>query len=240
MKNELISQVTAFYNECFGATPQHIVLSPGRINIIGEHIDYNDGYVLPAAIDKYVCFAVSPREDGKCIIIAKDIEGRYELNINDELKPIDEMWVNYFLGVLHQLQGREGLKGFSIVFSSMVPMGAGLSSSAALECGFAFALNEMFGLGLTKEQSALIGQKSEHTFVGVNCGIMDQFASVFGKAGHVIKLDCNTLEYEYHKADFQEYALLLLDSRVKHTHLTSGYNDRRREVEKGLAILKSH
>jgi galactokinase (EC 2.7.1.6) len=130
--------------------------------------------------------------------------------------------------------------GFNAVFSSSVPIGSGLSSSAAVECGFAYAFNKMFALGLTKEEIALIGQKSEHTFVGVNCGIMDQFASVFGKKNNVIKLDCNTLEYEYHKADFKKYSLLLLDSNVKHTHLTSGYNDRRNEVEQGLAIIKSH
>jgi galactokinase len=240
MEKELVQQVTAFYNECFDAGPQYIVLSPGRINIIGEHVDYNDGFVLPAAIDKYVCFAMSPNEDGKCMIVAKDIDDQYVFDVNDELKPVDKMWANYLLGVLHQLQGRDGLKGFNVVFSSTLPMGAGLSSSAALECGFAFALNEMFGLGLTKEQIALIGQKSEHTFVGVNCGIMDQFASVFGKKGQVIKLDCNTLEYDYHNADLKDYTLLLLDSCVKHTHLTSGYNDRRREVEEGLTILKQH
>jgi galactokinase len=127
-----------------------------------------------------------------------------------------------------------------MVFSSTIPMGAGLSSSAALECGIGYAMSKMFDLKLTKEEIALIGQKSEHTFVGVNCGIMDQFASVFGKKNQVIKLDCTTLEHEFHKADFKKYALLLLDSNVKHTHLTSGYNVRRQEVEQGLAILKQH
>jgi len=130
--------------------------------------------------------------------------------------------------------------GVNIVFSSTIPMGSGLSSSAALECGIGYLMNELFDLNLTKEEISLIGQKSEHTFVGVNCGIMDQFASVFGKKNKVIKLDCNTLEYEYHKADFKKYSLLLLDSNVKHTHLTSGYNDRRNEVEQGLAIIKHH
>jgi galactokinase len=119
-------------------------------------------------------------------------------------------------------------------------MGAGLSSSAALECGIGYAMNTLFDLGLTKEEIALIGQKSEHTFVGVNCGIMDQFASVFGKKNKVIKLDCNTLEYQYYTADFKKYSLLLLDSNVKHTHLTSGYNVRRQEVEEGLRIIKEH
>jgi galactokinase len=132
------------------------------------------------------------------------------------------------------------MQGFDMVFSSTIPMGAGLSSSAALECGIGYAMSKMFDLKLTKEAIALIGQKSEHTFVGVNCGIMDQFASVFGKKNQVIKLDCTTLEHEFHKADFKKYALLLLDSNVKHTHLTSGYNVRRQEVEQGLAILKQH
>lgn len=149
------------------------------------------------------------------------------------------MWANYILGVIHQLKGRSNaLKGVHVVFSSTIPMGAGLSSSAALECGIGYMFNYMFDLGLSKEDIALIGQKSEHTFVGVNCGIMDQFASVFGKKNSVIKLDCNTLEYEYHKADFKDFSLLLLDSNVKHTHLTSGYNTRRQEVEAGLAVLK--
>ncbi len=241
MKKKLVQLVTASFKEKFAAEPGYIFLSPGRINIIGEHVDYNDGYVLPAAINKYVCFAVSENEDGQCNLYAKDLDESYSFNLNDDLKPVEQMWVNFFLGVLFQIKERGfALKGFNISFSSTVPMGAGLSSSAAVECGFGYALNKIFNLGLTKQDIALIGQKAEHTFVGVNCGIMDQFASVFGKKNHVIKLDCNTLEYEYHKADFKDYALLLLDSKVKHTHLTSGYNDRRNEVEKGLAILKKH
>lgn len=241
MKKKLVQQVTASFKEQFNAEPGYVFLSPGRINIIGEHVDYNDGYVLPAAINKYVCFAVSENEDGQNTFFAKDLNESYSFNLNDELKPVDKMWVNFFLGVLQQMKERGfAMKGLNIAFSSTVPMGAGLSSSAAVECGYAFALNKIFDLGLTKEEIALIGQKSEHTYVGVNCGIMDQFASVFGKKNKVIKLDCNTLEYEYHNADFKDYALLLLDSKVKHTHLTSGYNDRRNEVEQGLAILKEH
>ena len=241
MKKKLVGQVTAYFNEYFKSAPQYIFLSPGRINIIGEHVDYNDGFVLPAAINKYVCFAVSQSEDTKCTLIAKDLDETYTFDLNDTLVPVEQMWVNFFLGVLQQLKDRGfAMTGFNIVFSSTVPMGAGLSSSAAVECGFGYALNKIFSLGLSREEIALIGQKSEHTFVGVNCGIMDQFASVFGKKNKVIKLDCNTLEYEYHNADFKEYALLLLDSKVKHTHLTSGYNDRRNEVEKGLAQLKAH
>lgn len=241
MKKKLIKETSQKFEKVFQKTPDYIFLSPGRINIIGEHIDYNDGFVLPAAINKYICFAISKNENSECAIIAKDLNETFNFNWNDELKPIDKMWVNYILGVLYQLKDKKyEMHGFNMVFSSTIPMGAGLSSSAALECGIGFALDTIFNLGLSKKEIALIGQKSEHTFVGVNCGIMDQFASVFGKKNKVIKLDCTTLDYEYYKADFKKYSLLLFDSKVKHTHLTSGYNVRRKEVEKGLSILKKN
>ncbi len=241
MKKKLIQHTSEHFEKLFQKKPEHIFLSPGRINIIGEHVDYNDGFVLPAAINKYVCIAISANESSKTKIIAKDLNEIFEFDLNHQLVPNPEMWINYILGVLQQFKDKNlSIKGFNAVFSSTVPIGAGLSSSAAVECGFAFALNKIFQCHLSKQEIALIGQKSEHTFVGVNCGIMDQFASVFGKKNKVIKLDCNTLEYEYYKADFKKYSLLLLDSNVKHTHLTSGYNDRRNEVEKGLAIIKQH
>src|SRR6476620_4711128 len=189
--HELIKNTTESFRQRFNASPDAICMSPGRINIIGEHIDYNAGYVLPAAIDKYICFAVSLTNDDTCTIIAKDIADEYQFNLNETLKPIEKRWMNYMLGVLQQYKEMSlKLKGFNIVFSSSIPDGAGLSSSAALECGFAFVLNELLDLKLSKEQIALIGQKSEHTFAGVMCGIMDQFASVFGKENQVIKLDC--------------------------------------------------
>ncbi|NHM01837.1 galactokinase [Flavobacterium difficile] len=240
MKKKLIQNTSEHFEKLFQKKPEHIFLSPGRINIIGEHVDYNDGFVLPAAINKYICFAISKNENSECALVAKDLNEVYQFDLKDTLQPIDKMWVNYILGVLQQLK-EKGLKlnGFTIVFSSTIPMGAGLSSSAALECGIAYAMNNMFDLNLSKEEIALIGQKAEHTFAGVNCGIMDQFASVFGKKNKVIKLDCTTLAYEYHKANFKEYQLVLFDSCVKHTHLTSGYNDRRNEVEQGLAIIKA-
>ena len=241
MKKKLIKQTTEHFEKNFQNKPEHIFLSPGRINIIGEHVDYNDGFVLPAAINKYVCIAISKNTDSQCKIIAKDLNEIFQFDLNDTLVPNSEMWINYILGVLQQFKERNlNFKGFNAVFSSTVPIGAGLSSSAAVECGFAYSINKLSDFGLTKEEIALIGQKSEHTFVGVNCGIMDQFASVFGKKDCVIKLDCNTLEYEYHKANFKDYSLLLLDSCVKHTHLTSGYNDRRNDVEQGLATIKKH
>lgn len=241
MKKKLVQNTSEHFEKSFQNKPEHIFLSPGRINIIGEHVDYNDGFVLPAAINKYVCISISANKNSDCKIISKDLNEVFEFNLKNTLVPNQIMWINYILGVLQQLKEQKQFEnGFNAVFSSSVPIGSGLSSSAAVECGFAYAFNKMFALGLTKEEIALIGQKSEHTFVGVNCGIMDQFASVFGKKDKVIKLDCNTLAYEYHKADFKKYSLLLLDSNVKHTHLTSGYNDRRNEVEQGLAIIKSH
>ncbi|MBD3581828.1 galactokinase [Flavobacterium selenitireducens] len=239
-KKKLIENTASHFAQVFNAQPAHIFLAPGRINIIGEHVDYNDGYVLPAAINKYICFAVSANDSGEVNFVAKDLSDAHHFRLSDEIKPIDKMWANYMLGVLSQLKEKGlRLQGFDVVFSSNIPMGAGLSSSAALECGFGYMLNKLFSLGLSKKEIALIGQQSEHTFAGVNCGIMDQFASVFGKKDHVFKLDCNTLEHDYHPADFTEYSVFLLDSKVKHTHLTSGYNDRRREAAEGLDILKS-
>ncbi len=241
MKKKLIKSTTENFKSIFAKNPKHIFLSPGRINIIGEHIDYNDGFVLPAAVNKYVCIAISPSEDFNCKIVAIDLDAVFEFNINEKIVPNEKMWVNYILGVINQFKEKKLIiNGFNAVFSSTIPIGAGLSSSAAVECGFAFAINSLNNCKLTLETLALIGQKSEHTFVGVNCGIMDQFASVFGKKNKVIKLDCNTLEYKYYNGDLKNYTFLLLDSNVKHTHLTSGYNDRRIEVETGLKILKQH
>ncbi|HEX9980187.1 MAG TPA: galactokinase [Flavobacterium sp.] len=237
---QLATKARAHFEQRFGSAPEYIFLSPGRINIIGEHVDYNDGFVLPAAVDKFVCIAISKAEGSTCTIFAMDIEEQFEFSLNDMLKPVAQMWANYFLGVVHQIKERKlPIKAFNAVFTSTVPIGAGMSSSAAVECGFGYAFNEMFSLGLDKKEIALIGQKSEHTFVGVNCGIMDQFASVFGKEGNVIKLDCNTLDYEYHKANLKQYTLLLLNSNVNHTLLSSNYNSRREEVEKGLSIIRN-
>lgn len=241
MKSQLVESTTAEFETQFGKKPKSIFLAPGRINIIGEHVDYNDGFVLPAAIDKYICFAITPLETSECVLVAKDLGETFTFNLKDKLKPVKQMWANFILGGLNQIQER-GLKvnGFQMVFSSTIPIGAGLSSSAALECGNIFSMNALFHLGLSKQDIALMGQKSSHTFVGVNCGIMDQFASVFGKKDQLIKLDCNSLEYEYYKADLSEYSFLLLDSNVKHEHLTSGYNVRRQEVEEGFKIIQSH
>lgn len=240
MNVELVYKTKAFFKNNFRNTPQKIVLSPGRINIIGEHIDYNDGYVLPAAIDKVICFAFEKTNAPTSTIVAIDLGESFEIDVTKEPNLSDTVWTNYFRGVLQQLQNKGIVVGnFNCAFSSSIPVGSGLSSSAALECGFLFGLNELFHLDIQPVDIALMGQSAEH-WVGINCGIMDQFSSVMGKANQVIKIDCRTLEYEYHKADFSDYSLLLFDSNVKHSLFSSAYNQRREECEQGLAILASH
>ncbi|KQT22516.1 galactokinase [Chryseobacterium sp. Leaf405] len=239
MQENLINQTKEAFRSTFESEPERIFLAPGRINIIGEHVDYSDGFVLPAAIDKHIYFAVKKTNDSQiCTFFAKDFNDSFSFNVKEKQAPVSQIWVNYLLGVFNAIQesGKE-IGGLQIAFSSTIPMGSGLSSSAALECGFAFILNELFDLNLTKKELALIGQKSEHTFVGVKCGIMDQFSSVLGKEHQVIMLDCNSLEHQYFEANLEGYSLVLFDSCVKHTHLTSGYNDRRNDVDKGKKIL---
>ena len=236
----LIKNTSHFFQETFGTTAEKTVLSPGRINIIGEHIDYNDGYVLPAAIDKIICFAFEKNNSNQSRIIAIDLNDEFEINLADPIELTDNMWTNYLRGVLKQLK-LKGFKveGFNCVFSSTIPVGSGLSSSAALECGFLFGLNELFNLNIKPVDIALMGQSAEH-WVGINCGIMDQFSSVMGLENKVIKIDCRTLEYEYHNADFNDYSLILFDSNVKHTLMTSAYNERREQCEEGIAIVTNN
>ena len=240
MNDILIKNTVAVFKKTFGTEPQKIVLSPGRINIIGEHIDYNDGYVLPAAIDKIICFAFEKSNSNTSRIIAIDLDDEFEINLDDPIELSDNVWTNYVRGVMLQLQNK-GFKfeGVNCVFSSSIPVGSGLSSSAALECGFLFGIKELYNLDIKPVDVALMGQSAEH-WVGINCGIMDQFSSVMGLENKVIKIDCRTLEYEYHDADFNEYSLILFDSNVKHSLMTSAYNQRREQCEEGIAILKAN
>ncbi|WP_027388768.1 galactokinase [Chryseobacterium gregarium] len=242
MHNTLISTAKTAFQSAFHSEPEHVFLSPGRINIIGEHVDYSDGFVLPAAIDKYICFAVKKQQGSEiCSLFAADLNESFSFNINEKQSPVGQEWVNYLLGVVDAIQESGKITGgVQMAFTSTIPMGSGLSSSAALECGFAYILNTLFDLQFSKKEIALIGQKAEHSFVGVQCGIMDQFATVFGKENKVIMLDCNSLEHQYYDARLDGYSLILFDSCVKHTHLTSGYNDRRKDVERGKEIIRSH
>jgi galactokinase len=240
MNDILINKTVDFFQQTFGAEPQKTVLSPGRINIIGEHIDYNDGFVLPAAIDKIICFAFEKNNSDTAKIVAIDLNDEFEVCVNDEQKQTDSVWTNYLRGVLNQLKSNGYVfEGFNCVFSSNIPVGSGLSSSAALECGFLFGINELFNLKIKPVDIALMGQSAEH-WVGINCGIMDQFSSVMGLENKVIKIDCRTLEFEYHDANFSDYSLVLFDSNVKHSLMTSAYNERREQCEEGIAIIKSN
>jgi galactokinase len=223
----------------FQATPNLLVRAPGRINLIGEHTDYNGGFVLPAAIDKAIWMAVGPRSDGRFAFFAADL-GDFFLSENTE--PVfqnTKTWANYLLGVLSEAQ-KSGLPigGLNLAFGGDVPLGAGLSSSAAIESAMAFALNEVFRLGLSKMDLVRLAQRGENHFVGMKCGIMDMFASVMGRENHVIRLDCRSLDFEYFPFETDEYSLLLLDSGVKHQLIDSEYNTRREECEKGVEILK--
>jgi len=242
MVDKLVNTTTEAFKNQFGEEPDSIFLSPGRINVIGEHVDYNDGYVLPAAIDKYICFAIKSTDSETGEFYAVDYDDHYTVNINDDLKPLKEqLWANYMLGVIHEIK-KKGNKigGFKVALSSDIPIGAGLSSSAALECGFAYALSTINNLNIDRKTITLMGQASEHNFAGVKFGIMDQFASVFGKKDKVIKLDCSTLEYTYYDAKLGDHCFVLFDSCVKHTLLMSGYNDRRNEVERGISTIKAN
>jgi len=226
------------YKELFNQVPM-LVRSPGRINIIGEHTDYNEGFVLPAAIDKAIYVAVGQRTDNEIHLYSVDFKEAYKVAISD-LQPT-ETWATYILGVADQLIKR-GYKigGFNLVIDGDVPLGAGLSSSAAVECATVFALKELFALGIDRMEMVKIAQKAEHEYAGVMCGIMDQFASMFGKKDHVIKLDCRSLEYEYMPLKLDGYKLVLFNSNVKHSLASTEYNTRRQQCEQGVAWVKEH
>lgn len=215
------------------------VQSPGRINIIGEHTDYNDGFVFPAAVDRMV--KVQMKRNGSeqtANIKAINLNETYTMDLH-QFSPIAPGWENYVMGVISELQKLGAkIKGFEASFSGDVPLGGGMSSSAALECSFALALNELFDLGFTTDQMIKASQMAEHHFVGTKCGIMDQFASMMGKKDQVILLDCRTLEYQYFPLDLGEYQLLLLNTNVSHNLAASAYNTRRAECENGVALLK--
>jgi galactokinase len=235
--SEIIRSVKKKFEAQFRNTPV-IYHAPGRINLIGEHTDYNDGFVLPAAIDKAIYFGVAKNKLDKLRLYSIDYDEYFEIGVK-ELKKSDVHWANYLIGVAVQFQ-KQGLnpEGIDCVFGGDIPLGAGLSSSAALECGFAISLNDQFSFGIDKSKLILMAQKAEHEFAGVMCGIMDQFASTFGKDGHVMKLDCRSLDFEYYPLTNDEVDIILCDTRVSHSLASSEYNIRRSECEKGVEILK--
>lgn len=215
-----------------------LVRSPGRVNIIGEHTDYNEGFVLPAAVDKAVWVAVAKRADEKIGLYSVSYQEKLEMALAD-IQP-SKSWPTYVLGVVDQLLKRGyRIGGFNLVLDGDVPIGAGLSSSAAVECAVVFALNELFGLGIGKMEMVQIAQKAEHTYSGVLCGIMDMFASMFGKKDQVIRLDCRSLDYAYAPLQLDGYKLVLFNTNVKHSLASSAYNTRRQECEQGVAWVKA-
>ena len=216
-----------------------VYTSPGRVNLIGEHTDYNGGFVFPGAIDKGIYAAINPNGTDKVRAYSADYNEQVEFGMNEEDAP-KESWARYIFGVCREMKKR-GFepKGFDTVFVGDVPLGAGMSSSAALESTFANALNEIFNLNIDRFELARIGQSTEHNYCGVKCGIMDQFASVFGKKGHLMRLNCATMEFEYFPFNPEGYKVVLLDTVVKHELASSAYNKRRESCENACAHIKA-
>jgi len=219
-----------------------VIESPGRINLIGEHIDYNGGHVLPAAIDKKITFKFRKNHSNTCEIFSKNFKSSFKIDLN-QLKRSEVEWQNFVLGVLYHIDSLKpnSLKGFDCIIESNLPLGSGISSSAALECGIAKGINALFNLKLTNLQIIKLSRDAEHTFVGTKCGIMDQFAVVMGQKNHLILLDCKSLDYELIEANFKPYMLVLLNTNVSHNLASSEYNVRRDECQTALeAIQKKH
>ena len=239
MSATLINNVKNTFIRTFKTDPL-LIFSPGRINIIGEHTDYNKGFVFPAAINKGIVAAIQKSELDFSTAYALDLNGKIEFNL-DKLKPLKEgRWENYVFGVVHEIQNKNKLIGnFNLVFKGNIPSGAGMSSSAALENSIVFGLNELFDLELSKHDMILISQKAEHNFVGVKCGIMDQYASMFGLKNHALLLDCRTIESQPYEIDFKDYQLMLINTNVKHSLSETEYNDRRfacKSISKLLSV----
>ena len=239
MKQEIIKVFKSRFGGEFS-----LYASAGRINLIGEHTDYNGGFVFPGAIDKVIMAAIAPNDTDKVCVFSIDINESSQFGLNEEDAP-SQSWARYIFGVCREILKRGGtVKGFNAVFAGNVPLGAGLSSSAALESCFAFALNDLFNdNSIDKFELARIGQSTEHNYCGVNCGIMDQFASVIGQAGKLMRLDCRSMEFEYYPFAPEDYELVLIDSRVKHELADSPYNKRRASCERvakrlGLETLR--
>ena len=238
MNKKLVKKVKRSFEVQFKTKPL-IVFSPGRINLIGEHTDYNDGFSFPAAINKGITLAISKSALNVSRVYAINKEELYEFT-TENIKPLlDGGWKNYILGVVAELQNLgKKLGNFNSVFAGNIPGGAGMSSSAALENSFVYGLNDLFELGLTKNEMILVSQKAEHNFARVKCGIMDQYASMFGVKKSALLLDCRTIESKPYKIDFKEYKLMLINTNVKHDLSESAYNDRREVCEKISSLLQ--
>jgi galactokinase len=236
MKTNLIQEK---FKSLFG-TEGEFYSSPGRINLIGEHTDYNGGFVLPGAIDKAMYCEIKPNKTKTVRAFALDLEEYAEFALDENSLP-SQSWAKYIYGVCREMIKRGAtIPGFDAVFAGDVPLGAGMSSSAALESCFGFAINDIYQLGFDRFELAKIGQATEHNYVGVKCGIMDQFASCFGKEGSLIRLDCRSLEYQYVPFHPEGYRLVLINTCVTHELASSAYNRRRRSCENVAAAIRKH
>ena len=235
-----IEKVRSRFIKHFDGKTGNIYMSPGRINLIGEHTDYNGGFVFPGAVDKGIMAEIRPNGTDTVMCYSIDLKDRVEFKVNDPKGP-HTSWARYIYGIIQEMkQLGVDVKGFNTAFAGDVPLGAGMSSSAALESCFAFALNDLFGENkVSKWDMVLAGQATEHNYCGVKCGIMDQFASVFGQAGQLMRLDCRSREFEYFPFHPEGYKLVLLDSKVKHELASSAYNDRRKSCENVVAALQA-
>ena len=235
-----IEYVKSRFKKHFDGSEGSVYASPGRINLIGEHTDYNGGFVFPGAIDKGMVAEIKINGTNKVRAYSIDMKDYVEFGLNEEDAP-HASWARYIFGVCREMIKRGAkIKGFNTAFAGDVPLGAGMSSSAALESTYAFALNDLFHCGIDKFELAKIGQATEHNYCGVMCGIMDQFASVFGKAGSLIRLDCRSLEYKYYPFNPKGYRLVLLDTVVKHELASSAYNKRRQSCETAAAAIRQN
>ena len=239
------AELKADFVKTYGGTEDSVSVfsSPARINIIGEHIDYNGGKVFPAAINRYLYVAIRKRMDNKVLYKSIQFEGTYEFDITEDFAFKKENdYSNYLNGILSQLKAK-GCKfdcGFEVLMASNVPAGGGISSSSALECGFAYAVSETFGFNIDRVEIAKLGQMSEHKFMGVNCGIMDQFIISVGKEKTAIVLDCNTLEYSYAPLELGDYRFVVMNTNKQRRLADSKYNERRGQCEEALKILQDN
>lgn len=218
-----------------------LIKSPGRVNLIGEHTDYNNGFVLPAAIDKVIIVAIAPNNSTQVNMVAVDKQETHTYDMNDPFSRTGKGWPDYILGVMVELQqAGYDFGGFDCVFGGNIPIGAGLSSSAALEGGIITGLVDIFDLDISKRDRALLSQKAENEFVGVQCGIMDQFVNIHGEDGQALKLDCRSLEYELYPFKQEDVHILLCDTKIRRELATSEYNIRRKQCEDGVQLLSNY
>ena len=237
--NALVPVIADKFKKHYPGKP-FLVVSPGRVNLIGEHTDYNEGFVLPGATDKAVVFAVAPRADGRCQFVSRDFDQEFRCELGQfHRSPL--RWPDYLQGVLDQfVKAGHRIGGINCVFGGDIPIGAGMSSSAAIEGGLAFAVNAIFGLRLDSLALVKLAQKAENEFVGVRCGIMDQFINIHGRAKTVLKLDCRSLTFEHFPFEREDLRVVVSDTLVRRELASSEYNVRRGQCEAGVTALRAH